>query len=219
MRLRAVASTLAAFGVVFCISLVTTLIARKALTRPVTATPDAPAPRFLKHWERYSSGIERIGPRSAQDTIVMFSDFECPFCRRLALELRHLRGTDDFLLVHRNFPLSRIHPYAHQAALASVCVALDHQGDFAAYHDSLFANQDSLATVDWVRLAMRVGVRDTAKFRTCQTSRRALVAIRDDSLAAASIGGSITPIVLVNGWLFRGAPPESDIKRRLTDRR
>jgi protein-disulfide isomerase len=107
-------------------------------------------------------------------------------------------------VVFRNLPLTRLHPFAHPAAVAAVCAAM--QSQFAQYHDFLFRHQDSLGTLKWTRVAAGAGVKDTAEFTRCLVSSDADAILRADSLAADKLQATGTPTVLVNGWRFFGAP-------------
>ena len=88
----------------------------------------------------------------ADDPAVMvrvFSDFECPFCQRYALEIlpsleEGLLDRDDVGFAFHHFPLTSIHANAEPAAEAAQCVA-DLYGDdaFWPYHDLLFERLDA----------------------------------------------------------------------------
>jgi protein-disulfide isomerase len=80
--------------------------------------------------------------------VIEFSDFECPFCGRYALDtLPRLKADylDSKRLVYafRNFPLDALHPHARNAASAAVCARRG--GKFWEMHDWLFANQRLLS--------------------------------------------------------------------------
>ena len=77
-------------------------------------------------------------------TLIEFSDFQCPFCQRVAPTLKQLRDTygDKVRIVWKDFPLTQIHPQAFKAGEAAHCAG--DQGKFWEYHDRLFANQQEL---------------------------------------------------------------------------
>src|SRR4029079_8656742 len=85
-----------------------------------------------------------IGPASAPVTLIEFSDFQCPFCQRVAPTLKQIRATygDRVRIVWKDFPLTQIHPQACDAAQAGNCA--QEQGKFWEFHDQLFANQAAL---------------------------------------------------------------------------
>lgn len=169
--------------------------------------PDPSAPVYIDNWERYVAGDMRIGTESGQVVVIEFSDFQCPFCAQLARVLKEVssRHPDEFHIVYRNFPLDQIHPYARPAALAAHCAA--RAGRFEAFHDYLFAHADSIGRESWGVIAHKVEVADTSGFLSCMTSHEAAESLSADSVAAESldIRGS-TPMLLVNGWRYRGVP-------------
>jgi len=80
------------------------------------------------------------GTANAPITIVMFSDYQCPYCAAAESSVEQVLAQyqGKIQLYYRDFPLS-FHQYSQQAALASRCAG--EQGRFWEYHDMLFANQ------------------------------------------------------------------------------
>jgi protein-disulfide isomerase len=144
-----------------------------------------------------NAGSPAIGPRSAAVEIVEFSDFECPYCR----QFRHVvdeiveRYGDDVRVVFRQLPLNT-HPNAFKAAEASLCA--HEQGEFWAYHDLLFAEQDRLGIDDLKEKAERAGL-NTAAFASCLDGGQFADRVRSDAAEAARYGVQGTPQVFVNG--------------------
>lgn len=87
------------------------------------------------------------GPGNAKVTIIEFSDFQCPYCKRgfetISQVLKEYDGK--VRLVFKQFPLNAIHPKAQKAAEASVC-ATD-QNKFWEFHDILFQNQEEWSSL------------------------------------------------------------------------
>src|SRR5215475_3055468 len=83
----------------------------------------------------------RGGSEQAPVTIVEFSDYECPFCKRAEPTVKKVLDTygDKVRLVYRHYPLE-FHATARPAAEASACAAA--QGKFWEYHDKLFTSSD-----------------------------------------------------------------------------
>jgi len=99
--------------------------------------------------EAFGPPAATLGDDDATVTIRVFSDFECPFCQRYALEIvpsleATLLDRDDVALAFHHFPLTSIHANAEPAAEAAQCVA-DLYGDdaFWPYHDLLFERLDA----------------------------------------------------------------------------
>src|SRR5260370_16526798 len=84
------------------------------------------------------------GSPQAPVMIVEFSDFQCPFCRRVQSTLKNLleKYQGQVSLAYRDFPLRGMHSQAESAAEASRWDL--EQGKFWEYHDLLFGNPDKL---------------------------------------------------------------------------
>jgi protein-disulfide isomerase len=82
------------------------------------------------------------GNAKAPVTIVEFSDFSCPYCRKAESTINELlaKYRGKVKVGFRDFPLRQIHPQAQLAAEASRCAG--EQGKYWEYHDLLFANPD-----------------------------------------------------------------------------
>lgn len=191
---------------VLCAVTVTGLVVRRELFSPSPAAAAIEVEsRTVAGWRSYAEG-QRIGPADARVTIVEFSDFECPFCRETADRLRAIRAKypRDVALVYRHYPLS-YHKNAVPAAKASVCAA--RQGRFEAYHNALFAQQDSLGLISWTQLARAAGVPDEVGFEACMQSSVPGTEIERDLQAGTRLGVRGTPAILVNERFISGAPP------------
>ena len=147
-----------------------------------------------------------MGPANAPVTVVVFSDFQCPYCGVLMRNLRDVQTAfaDEVAVVYRHFPLPN-HPHALEAARASDCAAL--QGRFTEYHDALFASPDSIGRVDWSRFAVAAGIRDLPSFQACASDTRRSLTIERDIEAANRLRVTGTPTLLINGLRFQGAMP------------
>jgi len=140
-------------------------------------------------------------------TVVEFSDFQCPYCRRAFLDLTEVLATDgaDVEVIHRNFPLNadcnaaietRNHADACTAATASVCAVQSGKG--SAFNLLLFENQTALSRDDLKGYASRVGL-DTAQFEKCLDSPEAAAAVAKDVKAGQDAGVQSTPTFFING--------------------
>jgi len=137
--------------------------------------------------------------------LVIYSDFQCPFCRLLAAPAHELeaRGVDgvDVTVSFKNFPLpSHQHaPLAHQAAMAAKA-----QGRFWEMHDLIFGDPAHLQRADLLAHAARLGL-DLVRFETDMDSDAVKKAIPADIAEGARAGVTATPSYFVNGILHTGA--------------
>lgn len=89
-----------------------------------------------------------LGPPDAPVRMVVFSDFQCPFCAAAVEEIDRLSHESDgrITVVFRHFPIESIHPHAFAAAVAAECAG--EQGRFRAYHDALLPRSPGSARAD-----------------------------------------------------------------------
>jgi len=164
------------------------------------------------------------GNPDATVTVVEFSDYQCPFCKRfhettLPLILENYVDTGKVKFVYRDYPIQNLHPNgAFPAAVASECA--DEQGMFWQYHDKLFQTQknwERLATKDigneFKTFAVELGL-DTNQFNDCFNSGKYLDEINNDLKDGASYGITGTPGFLIGneerGYIkVSGAQPYS----------
>jgi protein-disulfide isomerase len=146
------------------------------------------------------------GPASAPVTLIEFSDFQCPFCQRVAPTLKQLRAKygDKVRVVWKDFPLTQIHPEAFGAAVAGNCA--HEQGKFWELHDRLFPNQQALQPESLKQYAAAAGL-DAEKFGACLDSTKYRQKVQDALDAGTRLGVSSTPTVFINGRVVNGAQP------------
>src|SRR5581483_10760800 len=104
---------------------------------------------FADTLSRLTTDGPSFGVPDAKVTIVVFSDFQCPYCRELAKNLRTnipQKYPKDVRVVIKNFPIDAIHPWARAAAEAGACMANESTGAFWAYHDWMFEHQSAVNT-------------------------------------------------------------------------
>jgi protein-disulfide isomerase len=146
-----------------------------------------------------------IGKADAPVTIVEFSDYQCPFCKRAeptVLELRKKYG-DQVRFVYRHFPLDQIHARARPAAEAALCA--NEQGKFWEFHEKIFAGS-GLEDADILAYGQAAGL-DAEKFKACVAERRFKDKVDEDAKAGREAGVSGTPAFFVNGIMLSGAKP------------
>jgi protein-disulfide isomerase len=147
------------------------------------------------------------GSRNALVTLVEFSDFQCPFCAKVAPTLEKLRetyGPDDLRIVYKHFPLE-FHAHARPAAEAAQGIfGLGGGEAFWRFFRKAYASTELPESFDaWAESA---GV-DVATFRSGMAAHRWAAAVDDDILAAKKLGVNGTPAFFINGVMLSGAQP------------
>jgi protein-disulfide isomerase len=152
-----------------------------------------------------TEGFPTRGPANAPVTMVEFSDFECPFCGRVAPTIEKIKQIygDKVRLVFRQFPL-QMHPHAAKAAEASLCAR--QQGKFWIMHDAMFGDQHNLGVDQLKAKAKSIGL-DMAQFDQCLDNGKYADAVKSDIKAGVIAGVSGTPAVFINGRFVNGAQP------------
>jgi protein-disulfide isomerase len=154
---------------------------------------------------------QQLGPDDALVTIVVFSDFECPFCAREAPVLASLHANygNDVRIVFRHFPVL-FHPDSMIAAEAGAAAAA--QGKFWQFHDQVFAHFGHLTRQDLEAFAQAAGL-DLARFRAALDDRRYHDAVVAEGAAAQALGVDGTPTMFINGQPVVGAAGEAALDR------
>jgi protein-disulfide isomerase len=131
-----------------------------------------------------------LGSADAPVTILEFSDYQCPFCRRhftntfAALKTGYIE-TGKVRYFFRDFPLDSIHPYARKAAEAAHCAG--DQGKFWDMHDVMFNNQNALMSDNLRHFAKHMKL-DVDTFNACLDSGKYAKSV-DEHVAAGSAAG------------------------------
>ncbi len=167
--------------------------------------PAAPAPAAIRKIDFPSDSPQKGGKAGAKATIVIWSDFQCPFCSRVVPTLKQIEDTygDNVKMVFRNQPLP-FHNNAKGAAEASM--AANEQGKFWQMHDKMFANQQALDRASLERYAQELGL-DVGKFKAALDSGKFTKRVEEDSAAGMAVGANGTPTFFINGREFVGAQP------------
>ena len=127
--------------------------------------------------------------------VIVYGDYECPFCAAFEARL------SDFEVCFRHFPVKSAHPRAHAAACAAEAAAL--QGRFWEMHDALFADQGRLDDPHlWAR-AERLGL-DVERFDADRRSETVLARVKADFRGGVRAGVVTTPTAFADGRMFPG---------------
>ncbi|BCR05562.1 hypothetical protein DESUT3_26310 [Desulfuromonas versatilis] len=152
------------------------------------------------------SASPTLGPADAPVSVVVFDDFQCPYCARLAPQLKQLLTSypEKVKVVFKNFPL-RSHPFARSAAIAAL--AAHRQGRFWDYHDLLFANYNQLDDGKFQQFAQQLQL-DLERFEQDRQDPELWALITRDTGEGVEGGVRGTPTVFVNGRLLKNKSPE-----------
>jgi protein-disulfide isomerase len=157
----------------------------------------------------------QLGEPEAPVSLVVFSEFECPFCAKIKPTLKALQkefGTS-LRIVFKHNPLA-FHENARSASEAALC-AKD-QGGFWKMHDWLFDHQDTLDAPSLLASAKTLGLNEK-QFATCMAGDTHRTQIDNDLALAASVGARGTPNSFVNGRGIQGAQPLAVFKALIVE--
>jgi protein-disulfide isomerase len=168
--------------------------------------------------ERLSPALEDVdhvrGERGAPLELVMFGDFQCPFCLGAQSILRRVRERlgAQLLFGFRHLPIPERHPLAPLAAEASEAAAA--QGRFWEYHDALFAAQPKLSRETMLAVGRDLGL-DAERIAADLDSGAQRPRVERDLASAEASGATGTPTFFVNGKRFFGAYDASSLVEAL----
>lgn len=150
------------------------------------------------------------GNKAAPVTVVLFSDFQCPYCSRVEPTLKQALDTygSKVRIAWKHQPLGF---HANALPAAEAAEAAREQGKFWEMHDALFQNQGSLSAETYERLARQIGL-NVSTFKASIASGRNKGRIAADQQQAARVGASGTPTMFVNGEKVEGAVPFDTLK-------
>ena len=168
----------------------------------------------LVEGQRFRAKIDEQDPATGAAiplvTIVEFSDFQCPYCGKLAETLHDVVGEhgQDVKLVFKQFPLA-MHEAAPAAARASL--AAQRQGKFWEMHDALFEQPERVGKREFSAIAKEIGL-DVAKFERDSEDPSIVAAVERDMEDGRELGIRGTPSIVVGDKLVIGAQPLATLR-------
>jgi protein-disulfide isomerase len=178
------------------------------------ASEVAPAPRAevapASVEPRYRIPVDHlpsIGNEDALVTVVVFTDYECPYCAKTEAALADLKRRlgDELRIVVAHTPLS-FHERARPAALAALAAAA--QNRFEIVHHRLFALEGKLDDASLVAVARNAGL-DQTRFEADRAGPAAAKALAEAEQVASRFSVKATPTVFINGVHLQGANVEA----------
>lgn len=147
------------------------------------------------------SDLPCIGSKDAPVTIVVFTDYQCPYCGRLDSVIKQVldKNKKSVKMVAKNFPL-KFHAYAKKAATGAL--AASYQGKFSDFHEKLFANIATLNDGKVQEIAKQLNL-DMESFNKKLQDPIVQIIINRDIADGERIGINGTPTVYVNGKLLK----------------
>lgn len=158
-----------------------------------------------------------LGKSNAKVTVMVFTDFQCPFCQRFFTDAyKQIKekyvDSGKAKIVYRHFPLA-FHQNAQKAGEAAECA--NRQGKFVEYHDVLFQKMQAdgtgldVASLKTYAADLRLS---TSKFNSCLDNGETAEIVKGDMAAGQAAGVSGTPTIFVNGNRIVGAQPFSSFE-------
>lgn len=191
------------------------ILLRRELGGAEAAANRPPPPRYIEDWRTLPVAAS-FGNPEGPIHLIIFTDFECPFCRRFhesALKNFSQAFPDSvrWSLVHLPGPR---HRFAKPAAYAFECALRDSTAA-SRITDALYAKQDSFGLKSWTEIAIEAGVVDSALFTAC-LRKPPTGSVAAGETAGINAGVRGTPGIMLNGWLFSTPPTDTLLIRATT---
>jgi protein-disulfide isomerase len=169
---------------------------------------------MIPDWQAIARGGESEGAASSAVTLIVFSDFQCPYCRSFAAVVDSIHTNfPNIRIVERSFPLTSIHPRALDAAVAGACAGST--GKYWSFRHIIFNIPDLAQVTSWATPAREAGVTDIARFARCLAHRESISRVIADTLEAARLKLHATPSVILNGRMFAVPPTYTALANRI----
>ena len=150
------------------------------------------------------------GPETAPVSLVVYGDFQCPFCKAEA-EIIRKNVTQTFKekvrVVFKDFPLEAIHPWSRAGSIAGRCVYRQSADKFWEFHDWIYAGQEEVSpenlTEKVTKWAGDNGL-NAADYRTCVGTKATETEVNTSLQEGRSLGINATPTSYLNGFKLEG---------------
>ncbi len=166
-----------------------------------------------------TDGQPGMGTAGAPVVIVVFSDFQCSYCKKEAETLRTelpKAFPKEVRLYFKDYPLESIHPWAKIAAIGGRCVFRQDPAKFWDYHDAMFADQEKI-TVETVKAKIKeIGKSkqlDEVQLDACLADKTAEAEVARSIVEAQDLGVQSTPTLFINGRSIPGSVPWPNLKQ------
>ncbi len=150
------------------------------------------------------------GPDTAPVSLVVYGDFQCPYCKAEAEIIRKnvtQKFQDKVRVVFKDFPLEAIHPWARSGSIAGRCVYKQDAKKFWDFHDWIYATQEEIGmenlTEKVTKWAADNGL-NAADYRTCIGTKATEAEVNANLQEGRSLGINATPTSYLNGFKLEG---------------
>jgi protein-disulfide isomerase len=146
-----------------------------------------------------------FGTPGAPVVAVVYSDFQCGFCKEEAKSVRQnipAAFPKDVRVYFKDFPLEAIHPWAKPAAMAGRCIFRQKPAAFWDYHDWIFEKQGEITPENLKEKVLEFGGTkglDAAQLGTCIDTKATEAEVNKSIAEARVLGVNSTPTMFVNG--------------------
>lgn len=146
--------------------------------------------------------------------LLEYGDYQCPYCGRAYPIVKKIQETlgDQLKFVFRNFPLTKIHPLAKPASVATEAAGL--QGKFWEMHDVIFENQKRLYNRALLEYAQIIGLQQE-KFEADLDNPELIEKVESDFESGLRSGVNATPTFFINGEKYTGSWEGDNLERFL----
>jgi len=165
-----------------------------------------------------TDSLPGTGTPGAPVVLVLFSDFECGFCKEESKMLRQnllSAYPKQVRLYYADFPLEQIHPWAKMAAIAGRCIFRLKPDAFWDYHDFMFEHQADI-TADNLKTKVLDFAKekqiDTLQLSRCLETRATEADVEKTIAQAKSLDVNSTPTLFVNGRRLAGQMGWPDLR-------
>jgi len=161
-------------------------------------------------------GMPRLGSGDAKVTVVVFADFDCPYCRVVSVRLKKTIKAlgDDVAYVFKLFPVKAHGAQAVETSKAGWAGQLG--GCFWALHDEMYAHFEDHDDGDVETMAVRAGC-DRAAFKAARNTKSTKDVVRRLKREGVKLGVRSTPTVFVNGKRYHGLKTEAELRDRIEE--
>jgi protein-disulfide isomerase len=172
---------------------------KKLLQDGARAAPKTPARTAFAPTDTQLGNVPSKGENDAPVTLIEFSDYQCPYCKRHATQVMPTLvskyvDSGQLRIVMLEYPIENLHRRAVPTSEAALCAG--DQGKYWEMHDSLFNDQKANTDEAFQQMAASIGL-DVAAFTECMSSDQFMNQIKADMVEGQRLGISGTPSFVV----------------------